>query len=140
VALDLESSVIASCEGNMTSQRFRTLVGFVVLLPVVVHVQGCKHPNSVETVSVSLRNTETYRHPTVGGDEEGTRIITQANHYSVSEIRRNATTNWVATYVYQPVPGFVGSDYVEIEILTGSDGASPPMNTKKVALHFVIHN
>jgi hypothetical protein len=123
----------------MTSLRFKLLV-LGVLLPIVVYVQGCRDPNPVETVSVSLRSTETYLYPTVGGDEDGARISTQAKHFSISAIRRNAETNWVATYVYQPAASFVGSDYAEIEILTGSDGASPPTNIKRVAFHFVIPN
>lgn len=124
----------------MTGLRFHHLIAFVVLLPAVVAVQGCKGPHPVETVSVALRNTETYQYPTVGGDEDGARIVTQAKHYTVSAIRRNAETNWVAVYVYQPAAGFVGSDYVEIEVLTGSDGASPPTNIKTVAFQFVIHD
>jgi hypothetical protein len=76
----------------------------------------------------------------VSGDEDGARISTQAKHYSISEIRRDAETNWVAVYVYQPAAGFVGSDYVEIEILTGSDGVSPPTNIERVAFRLVIRN
>jgi len=34
----------------------------------------------------------------------------------------------------------VGSDSVDIEVLTGSDGASLPTNVKKVAFHFDIHD
>jgi hypothetical protein len=124
----------------MTSLRFHRLVASVLLLPVAVVVQGCRESNPVETVTVSLKNAEVFQYPTLGGDEDGARIATQATHYSISEIRRNAETNWVAVYVYQSAPGFVGSDYAELEVLTGSDGASPPTSIKKVALRFVIHN
>ena len=123
----------------MTSLRRHIVVACVLLLPVV-NVQGCRKSNPVETVSVSLKNTETYQYPTVGGDEEGARISVQANHYSTSEIRRNAETNWVAVYVYRPAAGFVGSDYAEIEILTGSAGASSPTSVKRVAFRFVVHH
>src|SRR5687768_6641780 len=101
----------------MGSVRLHRLLAFVLLLPVLVHVQSCRKSSPVETVSVSLKNTETYQYPTVGGDEEGARIFTQASHYSISEIRRNAETNWVAVYVYRAAAGFVGSDYAEVEIL-----------------------
>lgn len=124
----------------MTSQRFPRSIAFVFLLPALVHVQGCGQSNSFETVNVSLRNTEIYQYPTVSGDEDGARISTQANHFRTSEIRRNAETNWVAVYVYEPAAGFVGSDYAEVEIFTGSDGASPPTSIKKVGFRFVIHN
>jgi hypothetical protein len=118
----------------------RKVVPFVLLLPVVLHVQGCRDSSPVETVNVSLKNTEVYQYPTVSGDEDGARISTQAKHYSISEIRRDAETNWVAVYVYQPAAGFVGSDYAEIEVLAGSDGASPPTNIKRVAFRLVIRN
>jgi hypothetical protein len=124
----------------MPSLPSRQVVAFVLLLPIVVHVQGCRDSNPVETIDVSLRNTEVYQYPTVGGDEDGARISIQAKHYSISEIRRNAETNWVALYVYQPAAGFVGSDYADIEVLTGSDGASPPTNIKRVAFRFAIHD
>lgn len=124
----------------MTSLRLHKLVAFVVFLSVIVQVQGCRESNTLETVSVSLKNTETYQYPTVGGDEDGARISTQANHFSISEIRRNAETNWVAVYVYRPTADFVGSDYVEVEISTGSDGASSPTTVKTVAFRFVIQN
>ena len=124
----------------MIGLRFRKLLALGVLLPIVVYAQGCKDSNPLETVSASLKNTETYEYPTVSGDEDGASISTQAKHYSISEFRRDSTTDWVATYVYRPAPGFVGSDYVEIEIFTGSDGASPPTNIKRVAFQFTIHN
>jgi hypothetical protein len=124
----------------MTRQRLHTSVASVLLLPLLISAQGCGEPNSFQAVSVSLTNTETYQYPTVGGDEEGARISTQPNHSSISEIRRDAATNWVAVYVYRPAAGFVGSDYAEVEIMTGSDGASAPTSVKRVAFHFVIHD
>ena len=120
--------------------RLHRVVAFALVLPGAVQVQACRNARPVETVSVSLKNTETYSYPTVSGDEEGARISTQAKHYSISEIRRNAETNWVAVYVYRPTAGFVGSDYAEIEILTGSDGASSPTSIRKVAFRFAIQN
>lgn len=100
---------------------------------------GCKEGTpSLEVRTVSLRNSDVFQYPTVAGDEEGARVSAQARHYTVSEIRRNAETNWVATYVYQPLSGFVGSDEAEIEILTGSDGASSPRTTTKIVFHFLI--
>ncbi len=124
----------------MTNPRFHSLAGLVLLLPLVVYLQGCTDANSFDMVSVSLKNTETYQYPTVGGDEDGAMVSKQANHYSISEIRRNAETSWVAAYVYQPAAGFVGSDRAEIKIVTGSDGASPPTHTKTVVFRFDIHN
>ena len=124
----------------MTGLRFATRVTLAALLPILLHTQACKDASSVETVKVSLANSQAYQYPTVGGDEEGARISVQPSHAITSEIRRNAETNWVATFVYQPSAGFVGSDYAEIEIVTGSDGASPPRNVKRVVFHFDIQN
>ena len=56
--------------------RFSTLVAFALCAPVIVQVQGCKESNPLETVSVSLKNTDVYQYPTVGGDEDGVRIST----------------------------------------------------------------
>jgi hypothetical protein len=117
-----------------------TSVAGVFLLPVFVLLQSCTQSASVETVSVSLKSAETFQYPTVSGDEEGARISVQPKHYNTSEIRRNAATNWIATFVYQPTTGFVGSDDAAIEIMTGSDGASPPRNVKRVVFHFDVHN
>lgn len=124
---------------NMKSPRFGRLVAFALALSAAVHIQGCSNPTEVETVRVSLKNTETYSYPTVSGDEEGARISIQAKHYSISEIRRDAETNWVAMYFYRPAPGFVGTDYVEVELRTGSDGASPS-KVSRVVFRFVIHD
>lgn len=123
----------------MTGLRNKTMAARLVLL-LLEPVLGCHERDIVQIVDVSLSNTELYQFPTVGGDEEGARISTQAKHHSVSEIRRSAATDFVATYVYQAAQGFVGSDDAEIEVLTGSDGASPPKNIKRIAFRFVIHN
>ena len=121
----------------MFSARIRTAC---VLAAAALCVQGCKDPDSVETVIVYLKNTETFQYRTVGGDEEGATIAVQAAHYSISEIRRDAATNWYAVYVYQPAAGFVGEDHAEVEVHTGSDGASAPTNIRKVVFRFSIHD
>jgi hypothetical protein len=124
----------------MTGFRLPKRVALGVLLPFFVYSPGCKTSSPQESITVSLRNSETYQYPTVSGDEEGARISTQARHYSISEIRRDAVTNWAATYVYQPAFGFVGTDSVALEILTGSDGTSPPIEIKQVVIGFTVHN
>jgi hypothetical protein len=123
----------------MTGLRNRANTARLVLL-LLGAVLGCREREPVQVVNVSLSNSELYQFPTVGGDEEGARISIQAKHHSVSEIRRSAATDFVAVYVYQAAPGFVGSDDAEIEVLTGSDGASAPTNIKRIAFRFVIHN
>jgi hypothetical protein len=115
-------------------------VALTAFLLGVSQVQGCKDASPVDTIEVSLTNSQAYQYPTVGGDEEGAKISIQPKHYRISEIRRNAETNWVATFVYQPTAGFVGSDSAELEVMTGSDGASPPRNVKRVVFHFTIYD
>lgn len=124
----------------MSNLSLARLVGFAALLAIGAgSAQACHRSIPGETVAVSLRNSDTFVYPTVGGDEEGARISVQAEHFRISEIRRGEETNWVATYVYQPVSGYIGSDSTELEILTGSDGASPP-DVRKVVLRFSIRD
>ena len=101
---------------------------------------GCQNGPATQVISASLKNTELFQHPTVGGDEEGARIVIQATHFSLSEIRRDATTGFVATYVYRAAPGFVGTDHSEIEVSSGSDGASSPKRVTRIVFRFVIHD
>ncbi len=91
-------------------------------------------------ISVQLRNMDTYEHPTVGGDEEGARITKQAQHYRVSEIRRDESTNWVAVYVYQPRAGYVGTDYAELEIHTNTVGTPEHDKVTTLVFQFTITN
>ena len=112
----------------------------VTALFALLSLQGCREAGAIQNVNVSMKNTANYQYSTVGGDEDGARVSMQAKHFSLSEIRRDTATAFVATYVYQPAPGFVGSDYAEVEVLTGSDGASQPNNIKTIAFHFVVHD
>ena len=100
---------------------------------------GCSQRPDSETIDVSLAAGELFEHPTVGGDEESASIVRQAEHSAVSEIRRNAQTNFVAVYVYQPAAGYTGSDRAEIEVSTGSDGASPPTRVTRIVCRFTSH-
>lgn len=111
----------------------------LLILVSLAAVGACRHPTAVETLPVSLATGEIYRHPTVGGDEDGAMIVTQARHYAISEMRRDSTTQWVATYFYQPTAGFSGRDVVEIEISTGSTGASPPTKVQRLRIAFDVH-
>ena len=123
----------------MTRPCERSIFLFLASLSLLMSATACKEKVAVESLSVSILNTDRYRHPTVGGDEEGARISMQATHYSVSEIRRDSESNWVATYVYQPTAGYTGTDDVELEILSSSDGVTAPQIVKKLRLHFLIH-
>jgi hypothetical protein len=120
-----------------------TLLGSIarrrIALWSLIALGACRSPTAVETLTVPIASGDTYRHATVGGDEEGAIIITQAHHYAISEMRRDSTTHWVATYIYQPAAGFTGRDMVEIEISSGSDGASPPTKVQRLRIAFDVH-
>ena len=104
----------------------------------VLLAAGCGNDPAVHTIDVSLSPGEIYAFPTVGGDEESARIVTQARHFAISEIRRGATTNWVAVYLYQPQAGYSGPDGAELEVRTGSNGAIPPKQVSRVVFRFSI--
>ena len=119
--------------------RIRRLCAVAVLLPIFGGSLACDDTKRAERLTVSLSNSDTFEYPIVIGIEDGARITVQAEHAAVSEIRRNADTNWVATYIYQPISGYIGSDRVQLEVLTGSDGASPPPDIRRVIIEFRIH-
>jgi hypothetical protein len=130
------------CSSKYFSTVKRT---FVVLLPIIVAFTfyGCKDDNPITQfsnggITVEIRNSETYKYPTVSGDEEGATIKVQAEHYDISEIKRNSETNYVAVYTYKPKSNFVGYDYVELETQKGSDGASASTEIKTIKINFVV--
>ena len=116
---------------------------FIICFSTIIQLYSCKDNNSVSPISeddinVSLKNYETYEYPTVSGDEEGAIIKTQAKHFEISEIKRNAGTNYVAVYIYKSKLDYVGNDFVEIETRKGSDGASPPTEIKTIKINFIV--
>ena len=114
-------------------------IGYAFVLCLLVLAVSCDSTtdSSIEegVITVSIENSETYRYRTgISGDEEGASIILQAENSEISEIVRNAETEWEAVYIYRAQPSFRGTDHVEIELNTGSDGASPPTSSKIVKL------
>ncbi|KAA3657693.1 MAG: hypothetical protein DWQ10_12770 [Calditrichaeota bacterium] len=90
-------------------------------------------------VHATIKTSETYEYHTgISGDEDGASIKTQAKNFEISDIVRNAGTKYEAVYRYKPKAGFVGTDYVELELKTGSDGASPPQNIKSVKISIEV--
>ena len=93
-----------------------------LLLAALVLVIACedeKQVTDLNAIEVRITNTETYEYHTgMGGDEQGASITRQAQHYSISEIVRDASTNYEPVYRYKSEPGYVG---IEEVILTLSD-------------------
>lgn len=99
---------------------------------------GCDPADDTEVISAVLSGAETYELDLVSGDEEGARVVEQAQHFAVSEIRRDASTSWTARYVYVPAVGFIGNDRVDLEVLTGSDGVSAPTRRRLISIRFTV--
>ena len=95
--------------------------GFLIILLILLW--GCekeKEPVPKELIEISLQNTDEYIHDfEICGDEEGATIETSPQHAEISEIVRDASTDWCVVYKYKPESGFVGKDYVEIKTCTG---------------------
>jgi hypothetical protein len=122
--------------------RFRLSLS---VLAVCLWASACKDlgeepPVPVPVINVTVRNTETFQRFLVGGDEDGARIITQAQHFRVSEVRMDASTNWGRVYFYQPEAGYVGSDYTELELETNSRGTVGKAQVSKLGLRFTVTN
>ncbi len=101
---------------------------------------GCSTSTETEVISAVLSGAETYELDLASGDEDGARVVEQAQHFEVSEIRRDESTLWVARYVYEPAAGFVGNDRVELEVLSGSDGATAPTRRRRISIRFTVQN
>ncbi|RZS92267.1 hypothetical protein [Aquimarina brevivitae] len=73
-------------------------------------------------VNVTLKNSESYTFDLeIAGDEEGAIIKTQATNFQNSELVRDITTEWSLVYKYEPLPGYVGTDFTVIETCTGGE-------------------
>ncbi len=122
----------------MKKYQFSLLVSFII---IAISCNNATDSNSDEdTITVAAKNTEVYEYKTgISGDEEGASIIAQAKHFEISDIVRNADTRWEAVYKYKAKSGYIGTDYVEIEISTGSDGASPPTNIEIIKIKILVY-
>ena len=110
----------------------------LILLLIYIFV-GCKNSSSPntdkKTLTPEIRVNEIYEYKTgISGDEEGVEITKQANHFKISQIVRNADTNFEAVYKYMPETDFAGTDSVELKVSTGSDGASAPTDIKIIKI------
>ena len=100
----------------------------------------CKIQGANNETNVTLKNTESYSRTFVLGDEEGASIPIQAQHYEISELVRDESTNMNVEYRYKPTTGFVGTDYVIIEIYYNKTGESSSAYTETERINFTITN
>jgi hypothetical protein len=83
----------------------------------------------------SINNNEIFEYDLGNfGDEDGAQIATQASHFLISEL--NGTNNIV--YTYKASEGYVGTDFVRIELTTGSDGSSSGTVSSVVEIRFNV--
>ena len=92
----------------------------------------------VRTVQVTLKNSEEYEFSTgMGGDEQGARVSKGPAHAVKSEMVRDLSTNFEPVYRYQPEPGYIGTDQVEITLIDIEIGSGPD-DTKTTETRVVI--
>jgi len=131
---------------KLLSSRLSKGTHVAAFIALVLFPSGCKDlggvapPAAVQVIAVALRNTDTYQYPTVGGDEEGAVITRQAQHYRLSEVRRDSSTNFISVYIYQPQAGYTGSDSAELEVHFNNTGAPESTHATKVGFSFTVTN
>jgi hypothetical protein len=116
----------------------------LISIGLLVFSFGCQNttdPNIKEEIkNVSVSNTEVFEYQTgISGDEELATIEKHPKNYEISTIVRDSTTNWEAVYQYKPESGFQGTDYVELKLGTGSNGASPNKNITVIKLNITVN-
>lgn len=83
--------------------------------PGMLPVDTCEGPAD-KVLSFTIKNSEVFEYDThVGGDEEWAEIACQGPIYSVSELIRDANTNWSTVYRYVPSPNSIGQFSVKIK-------------------------
>jgi hypothetical protein len=100
----------------------------------------CKIQGASNETNVTLRNTESYTRTFVLEDEEGASIPVQAEHYETSELVRDESTNMDVEYRYKPTSGFVGNDYVILNIYYNKTGENSSAYTETERINFTIPN
>ena len=100
----------------------------------------CKIQGASNETNVTLKNTESYNRAFVLGDKEGASIPIQAQHYETSELVRDESTNMNVEYRYKPTSGFVGNDYVILEIHYNKTGENSSAYTETERINFTITN
>ena len=122
-------------EGEVT-----IVVTLDILMSTPLKARICKIQGASNEINVTLKNTESYSRTFVLGDEEGASIPVQAQHYETSELVRDESTNMNVEYRYKPTSGFVGNDYVILEIYYNKTGENSSAYTETERINFTITN
>jgi hypothetical protein len=98
---------------------------------------GCAK-DIIDEVNITISNSGIFHYDFgICGDEEGAIISSQGSHYETSAIVRDSTTSFCAVFEYKPAAGYTGTDKVEVETNTGSNGADNGQ-TKTIQFNFTI--
>lgn len=105
---------------------------------------GCRDitdsQNVDEVIKASISNSEVFEYRTgMGGDEEGAVIVQQPEHYKVSTIVRDSTTNFEPVYRYIPESGFQGVSQVEIRLESKIIGETSHTETQFLRLEISVN-
>lgn len=117
-----------------------TLLAFFILMSSSALLLSCRKESVSKQAGQTIYQTTQmngYYELVLGsfGDEEGAGIVTQAKHFSVSNLNRGTD---VTTYKYVPEANFVGTDEVTIASAKGSDGASANHQIVYTTIKFTI--
>jgi len=110
---------------------------FILDISMSNPLRAIRYCNNYYETNVTLKNTESYSHNFMLGDEEGATIKVQAEHYEKSELIRDETTNMNVVYHYKPIIDFVGEDCVVIEVYYNKTGIDIT-KTEIVKINFTI--
>ena len=124
---------------TLTKAKAMRNIFITALLFSVWGFTGCSNWKTDE-VNITITNSQIFHYDFgICGDEEGAVISSQGSHYEISEIIRDSTTLFCSIFEYKPAAGFTGTDIVEVETNTGSNGASNgQINT--IQFNFTITN
>ncbi len=111
----------------------------IPILTLAVFTTGCDK-NKIEEINVNVTNSQTYHYDFgICGDEEGVSIVTPPAHAETCSILRDSTTQFCCQLEYKASAGYTGSDFVEVQTNTGSNGASEgELNT--IRFNFTVTN
>lgn len=110
----------------------------LISLSMASFLSACNEPTETyRSMTVELTKNEVYVYDTKNsGDEEGGAIVSQAQHFAVSDLSRDPS--FALVYTYQPAQDYTGSDEVQIRLDSGSDGAGRSTHHEFVTISFEI--
>jgi hypothetical protein len=109
----------------------------LLLVGISVFV-SCIKDMEKDGFNVTLQNTDSYTYKYLNHvvwqewDEEEWNIKVQAQHYEISEIVRADSIDMKWKYCYKPKAGYVGKDYVVLEIYKRMPDGGIHLQTQRI--------